>query len=259
MSKFRIVVLSSPEFSNRRRLILNELTKQGILINALVLSSFSDSLARRIRTFWKRMRKYGLSFIIDDFLLSKITRIGSLGRCFNSNIPISSLCKNTIYVKSFQMESAFRIIEGLYPDLLILAGVHILPQRILSIPKLGTINSHLGLVPDFRGNYPVHWAIFKRAPVGVTVHWVDSGIDTGPIIYKKVVNMERPGKLEEWVQAVEEQAAFLLAITIRDIASSKISPGEAVIQNPQEGHTYRYMHPKLQRQVRIRLNRLQVK
>jgi folate-dependent phosphoribosylglycinamide formyltransferase PurN len=68
------------------------------------------------------------------------------------------------------------------PDLIIFTGGNILRTQLLDVPRLGVINMHLGLLPQIRGMSSPEWSLLKGIPVGVTVHYIDSGIDTGPIL-----------------------------------------------------------------------------
>lgn len=58
----------------------------------------------------------------------------------------------------------------------------IIPPRVLSIPRQGFLNVHPSLLPAYRGPFPLFWQ-FRAGEVstGVTVHWMDSGLDTGDI------------------------------------------------------------------------------
>lgn len=75
------------------------------------------------------------------------------------------------------------------PDLCVMAFVtHILPQRVLTLPKLGTIQYHPSLLPRHRGRSAINWAIrMGDEMTGVTIFWVDEGIDTGPILMQREV------------------------------------------------------------------------
>ena len=70
------------------------------------------------------------------------------------------------------------------PDLIIFTGGNILRRQLLDVPRLGVINMHLGLLPQIRGMSSPEWSLLKDVPVGVTVHYIDSGIDTGPILQR---------------------------------------------------------------------------
>ena len=80
---------------------------------------------------------------------------------------------------------------GLKPDLNIMAYVtDILPEAILNYPGLGTIQYHPSLLPKHRGGSAINWAIINgEAKTGITIFWPDGGIDTGPILLQKEVEI----------------------------------------------------------------------
>lgn len=79
----------------------------------------------------------------------------------------------------------------LKPDLNVMAFVtSIIPESILNYPKLGTIQYHPSLLPNHRGGSAINWAIINgEARTGVTIFWPDKGIDTGPILLQKEVEI----------------------------------------------------------------------
>jgi methionyl-tRNA formyltransferase len=76
-------------------------------------------------------------------------------------------------------------------DLGVMAFVtQILPERVLTLPRLGTIQYHPSLLPKHRGISSMHWAIRAgETSTGLTVFWVDAGIDTGPILLQREVEI----------------------------------------------------------------------
>jgi methionyl-tRNA formyltransferase len=59
----------------------------------------------------------------------------------------------------------------------------ILPPTLIAIPPRGTVNVHGGLLPEYRGPHILQWAMVNgERTTGVTIHYVDEGIDTGPVI-----------------------------------------------------------------------------
>ncbi|NIV30355.1 MAG: hypothetical protein GWN58_12930, partial [Anaerolineae bacterium] len=88
------------------------------------------------------------------------------------------------------------------PDLLVLGGTRIIRPPILAIPPRGTINAHPGLLPQLRGSSSVGWALYKDLPVGSTVHYVDAGIDTGPILLRCPLAVHRGEGYEQIVRRV---------------------------------------------------------
>ncbi|MDP9237311.1 MAG: methionyl-tRNA formyltransferase [Chloroflexota bacterium] len=77
------------------------------------------------------------------------------------------------------------------PELCVMAFVtHILPERVLTAPTLGTIQYHPSLLPRHRGISSMHWTIRRgETKTGLTVFWVDAGIDTGPILLQAEVDI----------------------------------------------------------------------
>ncbi|MGA7217795.1 MAG: formyltransferase family protein [Candidatus Sulfotelmatobacter sp.] len=68
------------------------------------------------------------------------------------------------------------------PDVIIFTGGNILRKEVLAVPRLGVLNVHLGLLPEVRGMSSPEWSLLNRIPPGVTIHYMDAGIDTGPIL-----------------------------------------------------------------------------
>jgi methionyl-tRNA formyltransferase len=81
---------------------------------------------------------------------------------------------------------------ALNADLAVLAFVtQIVPPQVFSVPKLGSICFHPSILPKYRGASAINWALIKGESVtGLTIFWVDQGIDTGPILLQKTVTVE---------------------------------------------------------------------
>ena len=94
--------------------------------------------------------------------------------------------------KSFKAPEVREEFIALNADLAILAFVSfIVPQRVFSVPRLGSICFHPSLLPQYRGATAINWALIKGETVtGLTLFWVDRGIDTGPILLQKEVPVD---------------------------------------------------------------------
>jgi len=77
------------------------------------------------------------------------------------------------------------------PGIILLDGSVIIKPHIFSLAKIGTINSHPGLLPEYRGVDSVRWSIYHGKPVGATAHFVDNGLDTGPILVKEKIDLQK--------------------------------------------------------------------
>ena len=82
---------------------------------------------------------------------------------------------------------AVEAIKSRVPDLfVVMAYGQILPPELLAVPKLGALNLHASLLPRYRGAAPVHAAVLAgESKSGVTVMWMDAGLDTGDILLSK--------------------------------------------------------------------------
>jgi methionyl-tRNA formyltransferase len=87
---------------------------------------------------------------------------------------------------------ALKEIEALRPDLLVvMAYGQILPQELLDLPQFGALNLHASLLPRHRGAAPVHAALLAGdQESGITVMWMDAGLDTGDILLRRTCAVE---------------------------------------------------------------------
>lgn len=93
---------------------------------------------------------------------------------------------------SFKDEQVARELEQLAPDLMVMAFVTLLvPEAVLTIPRLGSIQYHPSLLPRHRGPSAINWAIMHGDhTTGVTIFWPDDGLDTGPVLLTREVLIE---------------------------------------------------------------------
>ncbi|MFH1725612.1 MAG: methionyl-tRNA formyltransferase [Elusimicrobiota bacterium] len=79
--------------------------------------------------------------------------------------------------------SAVPELRALAPDLaVVVAYGHIVKPDVLAVPRLGLLNVHFSLLPKYRGAAPVQWSLIRgERRTGVTLFWLDEGMDTGPV------------------------------------------------------------------------------
>jgi methionyl-tRNA formyltransferase len=133
------------------------------------------------------------------------------------------------------------ILAEFQPDLVVLGGTAILRAPILDIPARGTVNAHPGLLPWLRGSSSVAWALYKDLPVGSTTHFVDHGIDTGPIILRRKLPVHRGETYEQIVRRVLTLSGELMAETLALLARG---PAPITPQDTTVGETLRVIPPE---------------
>ncbi|WP_131768487.1 phosphoribosylglycinamide formyltransferase [Candidatus Protofrankia californiensis] len=131
---------------------------------------------------------------------------GAQERALAAGIPVF-----TVRLEDFPHREAFdeataEQIAAHDPDLLVLAGyMKILGKQVVG--RFRTVNTHPSLLPAFPGAHAVRDALAHGVKIsGVTVHWVDEGVDTGPILAQAAVDVEASDTeetLRTRIQAVE--------------------------------------------------------
>ncbi len=154
----------------------------------------------------------------------------ALTRAKENGIAAESICIKDYESREEFNKALIETIDSYRLDLIVLAGfLVVLPPELIRKYPSKIINIHPSLIPSFCGKgfygLHVHEKALERGVkiTGATVHYVDEGTDTGPIIYQKAVEV-LPGDTPEILQKrVMEQAEWkILPRAINDIANGKI-------------------------------------
>ena len=138
--------------------------------------------------------------------------------------------------KDYEMRSDFEAafldkMKELNPDLIVLAGFLVkIPEEMVTAFPNRIINIHPSLIPSFCGvgfyGLKVHEGVLARGVkvTGATVHYVDGGMDTGPIIFQKAVEVKPDDTAKVLQQRVMEEAEWvILPKAIDAIANGRVS------------------------------------
>lgn len=149
------------------------------------------------------------------------------------NHGIEALC---ISPKDYDTRDAFNEaflekLDSCQPDLIVLAGfLVVIPEKMIEKYRNRIINIHPSLIPSFCGTgyygLKVHEGVLGRGVkvTGATVHFVDEGTDTGPIILQKAVEVHQDDTPEILQRRVMEQAEWIIMPKAIDlIANGKVS------------------------------------
>jgi folate-dependent phosphoribosylglycinamide formyltransferase PurN len=143
----------------------------------------------------------------------------------------------------------------LKPDLLILGGADIIKPQILSIPAMGTINIHPGLLPQYRGCSAVEWALYHDDLVGTTCHFVTPEIDGGPIIYREVLPIKRGDSYESIRARMFGHGASVLVTGIKLLETGS----KGVVAAPGSGQYHSIMDNDTLTKVKEKLLKMEYK
>ena len=132
----------------------------------------------------------------------------------------------TVVVADRNSPRARAKLATLLPDVLVLAGVGLVDASVLAIPRLGAVNGHPGLLPWVRGNGVVRHALLRGVAIGATCHLVDPGIDTGPILARRLLAVAEPAPLPALERAAVDLARELTAdVVAATVRGSALPPG----------------------------------
>jgi methionyl-tRNA formyltransferase len=108
----------------------------------------------------------------------------------------------------------------------------IIKSTLIDEPRLGFLNTHPSLLPFNRGKHYNFWAIVEQVPFGVTLHFVDSGIDTGNIVAQSKIDYDWSDNGETLYYKAQVAMVELFCKIYPKIRTGKI---ESIPQNPDKG------------------------
>lgn len=153
-------------------------SKISYLFSLFMIMGFFHFMKNSIKIFLFKMRKYiscHLKFISSPSILSYAEREGI----------------DTFRIKSPNEKKFLEKLGDLRPDVIINQSQCILKKDLLSIPKIGVINRHNALLPKNRGRLSPFWVLFYgERETGVSIHFVETGIDSGDIIVQRKIKVE---------------------------------------------------------------------
>lgn len=223
--------------------IIRQLKKEGISIECIIIEK-KMIRKKEIKLLKSKLGK--ASFIIPIIPFKNM--IYRVFRKFKyDDLTIKKLkeyCKIVYKVSNLNGKESETLLSSINPDLIVLGGSRIIKENILDIPKIGTLNAHPGILPYYRGLDVIKWALYNGDKLGVTIHFVNSGIDTGEICTYK--ELELTDNIS--INAIKEQAikvsAQLISKTVLKIdetgkintSSNQVDKGKYYAKMPIEIH-----------------------
>ena len=135
-----------------------------------------------------------------------------------NNIPV-------FQPKTLKDGESERILKELNPELIVVVAYGmILPKSILAIPKYGCINLHVSLLPKYRGAAPIQHAVLNGdKETGVTIMYMDEGLDTGDIIMVEKVIIDEDETAGDVFENVASTGAITLVKAISEIEKGGVN------------------------------------
>ena len=134
-------------------------------------------------------------------------------------------------------------IRSCEPDLLVSAYFsQILGAEVIQLPRLGVLNIHPGWLPSYRGAMSYFWVLHNRSERGgVTVHWIDEGVDTGQILARRSFPIRAKATQETVLTMTAVIGARLLRRVIRQLRNGQ--PVAIPVADTADSHENYYPMP----------------
>lgn len=123
-------------------------------------------------------------------------------------------------------DEQYEAIKILSPDaFVVVAYGHILPVRILEIPRLGPVNIHASLLPKYRGAAPIQWSIINGdEKTGITTMFMEKGMDTGAILLQEATDIKNEDTSELLHDRLSEIGSDLILKTLEGLEDGSLIP-----------------------------------
>jgi methionyl-tRNA formyltransferase len=131
-----------------------------------------------------------------------------------------------LLVANLRDSAVVAAIEAHRPEVIAVACFTLrVPRRLLALPPFGCLNVHPSLLPRGRGVEPVFWTLRRGEPeTGVSIHLMDAGFDTGPILLQERVPVPEGVRLPDLERELSERGARLLVQAIDGLLAGTIVP-----------------------------------
>jgi methionyl-tRNA formyltransferase len=211
----------------------------------------------RVELVKKRLKKFSVPVVMGQLLFQigylpwlrrksgqRLTEIEQQNNLINQAVPQNV----TTWVNSANSEQCRLLLRSINPAVVVLCGTRILDTETLNCLRVPFVNIHAGITPLYRGVHGGYWALANNDPenCGVTVHFVDSGIDTGNILAQGVI---KPTSQDNFTTYPILQLAVGIEL-LKDCLPAILN-GTAVATKPQ-GKGKLWYHPTLSEYLRVK-------
>lgn len=145
--------------------------------------------------------------------------VGRKREIIHSEVKKKALEYGLRVLQPIKIKNEYEDIIDLKPDIIVTCAYgQIVPEIVLNYPKYGCINVHASLLPKLRGGAPIHKAIINGYDkTGITIMYMDKGMDTGDMISKGEVKIEDTDTAESLHDKLQKVAVPLLLETLPTI------------------------------------------
>jgi len=261
----KIALTSGSISNNLAAILILKLKWQGNNVSMVIVKKRCT-----IRNIKRIIAKYGLKKVLvkglNKFVLEKFSGKGNqysylreylVNLGYDPAVRLKEVIKNNnipcIFVRNITNDKSLSYLRLIKPDVIIYTGGGIIKGEILEVPKIGILNAHMGLLPKYRGMNVLEWSLFNDDPIGITIHFIDGGIDTGDILLKKAIPIEKGDTIRSLRSKSQPISVDALAEVVNKFKNGVMQP---IKQKKEDGKQYFVMHKRLKDLVEEKLKKL---
>jgi folate-dependent phosphoribosylglycinamide formyltransferase PurN len=253
MSDIKVIVLAGQGESTA--LMINGI-KDFFSIEKIVI----EAPVQKSQLLSRRVKSLGLPKVIGQILfmiynkvwLKKKSQIRINEIKHNENLNDENIDESiVINVDSINSKEVKRILKEHQPDVVVVNGTRIIKKEIIETVDVPFINTHVGITPKYRGVHGGYWALTENdiEHCGVTVHLIDTGIDTGGILYQDVISVTDKDTFNTYPYLQMAAAIPLIKKAIIDIANKTYTTRKVDLPSKL------WSHPTLMEYLKYRILR----
>lgn len=254
----RLVVLTNDD-SVFGLTILNEMKRRGMTVDAVVALAQPLGYSRQLfKWVSKRVGILQAVYFAVRRVIHGIREARTIRAAPDFITDFEELAERVFRTVGTNSQQTLDALRGLEPDVIVIGQTGIVREKLIQVPRCGILNGHPGILPDYRGIDSACWALLNDEPdkIGVTVHWVDPGVDTGPIVQQRRVGLDELGDVG--ALALDDALFRIASSELADVARSidPDNPPPGVPQPRRGGRQYYKMRLGQEREVRRKLKQL---
>lgn len=250
----KVVVFSPSRFSLYTICVVELLEKRGIHVSAIVVrklfnpkrffSEFARDGSRLLKKIWKKLvlRKSGYSKRDYQTIIDLMNENGISVK--SVDVFEKKYGTSIVYCEDLNDPVVVDTLKKVQPDLIAFTGGGLIRKEVLDHSGAGILNCHMGMLPKYRGMDVVEWPILEACfgQVGMTVHFMDEGVDTGDILQVRKVEITP----QETIKQIRERFEPLMCQEMVTACAEYLKDNlQRKPQRGDEGKQYFIMHPCL--------------
>jgi len=222
----KIVILAGKDHSGTA--VFNVLQKKYWVAGIII-----EEKENKLSFLKRRIKKLGFITVLGQVLfqlivvkyLDLVSKKRKAAIIREKEIPFTPIDDQFVStVTSVNDDTTIELLKKMQPDLVVVNGTRIISKKVLASIPCRFINSHAGITPAYRGVHGAYWALANNDPdhVGVTTHFIDSGIDTGDIIYQKMTSITPQDNFVTYPLLQLANSLELLTRAIDDVMNDRV-------------------------------------